>query len=115
MPIVSIELPHVGESVVEGIIDRWLKKPGDTIKKYDSLVEVVTDKVNMEVPSPFDGVLTRILAEEGATIPMGAVIAEMETDIQTSRREDGGNRGRSGGKRYQPGPYRGCGGRGTSR
>ena len=80
MPIVSIELPHVGESVVEGIIDRWLKKPGDTIKKYDSLVEVVTDKVNMEVPSPFDGVLTRILAEEGATIPMGAVIAEMETD-----------------------------------
>ncbi len=80
MPIVSIELPHVGESVVEGIIDRWLKKPGDRIKKYDSLVEVVTDKVNMEVPSPFDGVLTRILAEEGATIPMGAVIAEMETD-----------------------------------
>ncbi|MEE9260986.1 MAG: dihydrolipoamide acetyltransferase family protein [Dehalococcoidia bacterium] len=80
MPIVSIELPHVGESVVEGIIDRWLKKPGDRIKRYDSLVEVVTDKVNMEVPSPFDGVLTRILAEEGATIPMGAVIAEMETD-----------------------------------
>ena len=80
MPKVSIELPQVGESVVEGMIDRWLKKPGDRVEKYDPLVEVVTDKVNMEVPSPYDGVLTSILAEEGATVPMGAVIAELETE-----------------------------------
>lgn len=80
MPKLSIELPHVGESVVEGVIDRWLKQPGDQIQKYDPLVEVVTDKVNMEVPAPFDGVLTKILVEEGATVPMGAIIAEMETD-----------------------------------
>ena len=80
MPKVSIELPQVGESVVEGIIDRWLKKPGDRVEKYDPLVEVVTDKVNMEVPSPYDGVLTSILAEEGSTVPMGAIIAEMETE-----------------------------------
>ena len=77
---VTIELPHVGESVVEGIIDKWLKKPGDRVEKYDPIVEVVTDKVNMEVPSPFSGVLTRILVEEGTTIPMGTPIAEMETE-----------------------------------
>ncbi len=79
MPI-TIDLPHVGESVVEGIIGQWLKKPGDRIEKYDPLVEVVTDKVTMEVPSPVSGVLTRIIAEEGETVPMGAPIAEVETD-----------------------------------
>lgn len=77
---ITIELPHVGESVVEGIIGKWLKQPGDQVEKYDPLVEVVTDKVTMEVPSPADGVLTRILAEEGATVLMGAPIAEMESE-----------------------------------
>ena len=80
MPIVPIELPQVGESVVEGIIEKWLKKPGDQVEKYDPLVEVVTDKVNMEMPAPFTGTLTRILAEEGATIPVGSIIAEMDTE-----------------------------------
>ena len=76
----KIELPQVGESVTEGIIGRWLKQPGDRVEKYDPLVEVVTDKVNMEMPSPASGVLTRILAEEGQTVPMGAVIAEMDVE-----------------------------------
>ena len=49
MPI-TIELPHVGESVVEGTIGKWLKQPGDTIRRFEPLVEVVTDKVTMEVP-----------------------------------------------------------------
>ena len=66
-----IELPHVGESVVEGTIGKWLKKPGDQIERYDPLVEIVTDKVTMEMPSPVSGVLSRIIAEEGQTIPMG--------------------------------------------
>ena len=82
MPTIPIELPHVGESVVEGIIDKWLKKPGDRVEKYDPLVEIATDKVNMEVPSPYDGVLTRILVKEGATVPMGTIIAEIETEDQ---------------------------------
>jgi 2-oxoisovalerate dehydrogenase E2 component (dihydrolipoyl transacylase) len=76
----SIELPHVGESVTEAVIGKWLKKPGDRVRKYDPIVEVVTDKVTMEVPAPFSGTLTRIVAQEGATVPMGAVIAEMEPD-----------------------------------
>jgi 2-oxoisovalerate dehydrogenase E2 component (dihydrolipoyl transacylase) len=74
----NIELPHVGESVTEAVIGKWLKAPGDRIEKYDPLVEVTTDKVNMDVPSPASGVLTRILAEEGETVPMGSIIAEME-------------------------------------
>ena len=77
---ITIDLPQVGESVVEGIIGKWLKKPGDKLEKYDPLVEVITDKVTMEVPSPVDGVLTRILVEEGETVPMGAPIAEIEGD-----------------------------------
>ena len=84
MPIVPIELPQVGESVVEGIIEKWLKQPGDQVDKYDPLVEVVTDKVNMEMPAPYSGTLTRILAEEGATIPVGSVIAEMDTEDATA-------------------------------
>ena len=75
---ITIDLPQVGESVVEGTISKWLKQPGETVEKYDPLVEVETDKVTMEVPSPVDGVLTRILVEEGTTIPMGTPIAEIE-------------------------------------
>ena len=76
----KIELPQVGESVTEGIIGRWLKQVGDQVEKYDPLVEVVTDKVNMEMPSPVAGVLARVIAEEGQTVPMGAVIAEIEVE-----------------------------------
>lgn len=74
-----IELPHVGESVVEGTIGKWLKQPGDRVERYDPLVEVVTDKVTMEVPSPVAGELLRIIAQEGETVPMGAPIAEVAT------------------------------------
>ena len=76
----KIELPQVGESVTEGVIGRWLKSIGESVEKYDPLVEVVTDKVNMEMPSPVSGVLTNILAEEGQTVPMGAVIAEIQVE-----------------------------------
>ena len=77
---VIIELPHVGESIVEGTIGKWLKQPGDTVERYEALLEVITDKVTMEVPSPVGGSLLKVLAQEGETIPMGAPIAEMETD-----------------------------------
>ena len=70
-------LPQVGESVVEGTIGKWLKQPGDSVRRYEPLVEVVTDKVTMEVPSPVAGQLLRVLAAEGETIPMGAPIAEV--------------------------------------
>ena len=74
---VTVELPHVGESVVEGTISKWLKQPGESVRRYEPLVEIVTDKVTMEVPSPVAGELLRVLAEEGETLPMGAPIAEV--------------------------------------
>ena len=76
---VTIELPHVGESVVEGTIGKWLKQPGDTVKRYEPLVEIITDKVTMEVPSPVDGSVVKLLAQEGETLPMGAPIALVAT------------------------------------
>ena len=76
----KVTMPQLGESVAEGTIGKWLKQPGDTVAKYEPLVEVITDKVNAEVPSPFAGVLKEILAEEGATVPNNAEIAVIETD-----------------------------------
>jgi pyruvate/2-oxoglutarate dehydrogenase complex dihydrolipoamide acyltransferase (E2) component len=78
--VAKVTMPQLGESVAEGTIGRWLKQPGDTVAKYEPLVEVITDKVNAEVPSPFAGVLREILAEEGATVPNNAEIAIIETE-----------------------------------
>jgi 2-oxoisovalerate dehydrogenase E2 component (dihydrolipoyl transacylase) len=75
-----IELPQVGESVTQGVISKWLVTPGTKVGKYDPLVEVMTDKVNMEVPSPFAGTFIRALVEEGDTVPMGHPIAEIDTE-----------------------------------
>lgn len=74
----KVKMPQLGESVAEGTIGRWLKKPGDHVDKYEPIVEVITDKVNAEVPSPFAGTLTKLLVEEGATVPNNAEIAEIE-------------------------------------
>ena len=79
-----IELPQVGESVTEGVIGKWLVEPGQHIEKYDPLVEVVTDKVSMEAPSPYTGVFVRALAEEGETVPMGQPICEMDVEGEES-------------------------------
>src|ERR1043165_8888116 len=72
-------MPQLGESVAEGTIGKWLKKPGDTVAKYEPLLEVITDKVNAEAPPRYAGVLDEILVEEGATIPNSAKIAVIET------------------------------------
>jgi pyruvate/2-oxoglutarate dehydrogenase complex dihydrolipoamide acyltransferase (E2) component len=71
-------MPQLGESVAEGTIGRWLKQVGDHVTKYEPIVEVITDKVNAEVPSPFEGTLSEILVDEGATVPNGAEIAVIE-------------------------------------
>jgi 2-oxoisovalerate dehydrogenase E2 component (dihydrolipoyl transacylase) len=76
--VAKVTMPQLGESVAEGTIGKWLKKPGDHVAKYEPLLEVITDKVNAEVPSPYEGVLTEILAEEGATVPNNAEIAVID-------------------------------------
>ncbi len=74
----EIKMPQLGESVHEGTIGKWLKRSGDAVAKYEPLVEVITDKVNVEMPSPFAGVLKQILVEEGATVVVGTPIALIE-------------------------------------
>jgi pyruvate/2-oxoglutarate dehydrogenase complex dihydrolipoamide acyltransferase (E2) component len=75
----QVTMPQLGEGVEQGTIGKWLKSVGDHVRIGDPLVEVVTDKVNAEVPSPFEGTLTQILVSEGDTVPNDAVIAEVET------------------------------------
>src|SRR5262245_64233373 len=72
--VAKVTMPQLGESVAEGTIGKWLKQPGDHVAKYEPLLEVITDKVNAEVPSPFEGTLTEILAQEGDTVPNDAEI-----------------------------------------
>jgi pyruvate/2-oxoglutarate dehydrogenase complex dihydrolipoamide acyltransferase (E2) component len=76
--VAKVTMPQLGESVAEGTIGKWLKKPGDHVAKYEPLLEVITDKVNAEVPSPFEGTLKEILVEEGATVPNNAEIAVID-------------------------------------
>ena len=75
----KVQMPQLGESVAEGTIGKWLKKPGDHVDKYEPIVEVITDKVNAEVPSPYEGTLTEILVQEGDTVPNNTEIAVIET------------------------------------
>jgi pyruvate/2-oxoglutarate dehydrogenase complex dihydrolipoamide acyltransferase (E2) component len=80
----KVQMPQLGESVAEGTIGKWLKKPGDHVDKYEPIVEVITDKVNAEVPSPFEGTLTEILVQEGETVPNNTEIAVIEGAADTA-------------------------------
>src|SRR5581483_3908780 len=73
----DIMTPALGESVTEATVARWAKKPGEAVKKDEVLVELETDKVNLEVAAPEDGVLADIAAEEGATVEPGQVLGHL--------------------------------------
>ncbi len=77
--IVKVTLPEMGESVTEGSIVEWRVKPGQWIEEGQTLVDVTTDKVDVEVPAPASGVVTSLSAEEGATLAVGATLAEIDT------------------------------------
>ena len=79
MGLAQIKMPQLGESVTEGTVEKWLKSEGDFVKRDEPIVEVVTDKVNAEIPSPFEGKLVKITVTEGETVRVGAVIAQIET------------------------------------
>ena len=74
----SIQMPQLGETIIEGTILKWLKAEGDTIERDEPLFEISTDKVDTEVPSPVAGTVTRILVEEGATVPVGTELAQID-------------------------------------
>jgi 2-oxoisovalerate dehydrogenase E2 component (dihydrolipoyl transacylase) len=75
----TVTMPQLGESVTEGTIARWLKHPGDAIAKYESIAEVITDKVNAEIPAPADGVMSELIAPEGTVVPVGQPICSIDT------------------------------------
>lgn len=77
---VEVVMPKMGESIQEGKILRWLKKPGDRIAKDETILEISTDKVDSEIPSPSSGVLVKIIVPEGETVEVGTVIAMVDTD-----------------------------------
>src|SRR6478672_7303212 len=81
MPITPVTMPQLGESVTEGTIGKWLKQPGDTVEKYESLAEVITDKVNAEIPSPVSGVIKELKVAEGATVPVGTEILVIDEGV----------------------------------
>src|SRR5256886_4009091 len=82
----SVKMPQLGESITEGTISKWLKQPGDQVKKYEGLVEIITDKVNAEVPAPLAGVLKEIKVKEGTTVTVGTEIAVIEESVAATQR-----------------------------
>ena len=74
----EIKMPQLGESVTEGTVGKWLKKPGERVEKYEALLEVTTDKVDTEVPSPVTGVVREIAVVEGTTVRVGTLLAVLD-------------------------------------
>ena len=74
----SIQMPQLGETIVEGTILKWLKQEGDAVAADEPLFEISTDKVDTEVPSPVAGTVTKLLVAEGATVPVGTAVMEID-------------------------------------
>lgn len=91
MARVEVEMPQMGESVMEGTVIEWAKAVGDKVEEDETLLEIATDKVDTEVPSPQAGILIEMLAEEGDTIEVGQAIAVIETDPDAADTSDSGS------------------------
>ena len=79
-----VTMPRLGESVSEGTIGAWLKKEGDLVERDEAIAEVITDKINAELPSPVAGRLTKLLVQVDATVPVGTPIALVEENVAVS-------------------------------
>ena len=90
---VEVQMPKMGESITEGRILKWVKSPGDSVDRDETILEIATDKVDTEVPSPNAGVLVKIMAEEGDTVEVGTPIAVIETDAENAKVEDSSSAG----------------------
>jgi len=84
MATVEVTMPKMGESITEGTVIAWHKQPGEAIDLDETLLEIGTDKVDTEVPSPAAGVLKAILVEEGETVDVGTAIAVIETEAEAT-------------------------------
>ena len=87
MAIVDLLMPKMGESIMEATILKWNKQPGDSIQQDESLLDIATDKVDSEVPSTAAGILKETLFPENAVVPVGTVIARIETEVHAPATE----------------------------
>src|SRR5512132_2740763 len=78
--LIDVVMPQLGESVVEGVVVKWLVEVGELVAKDQPLLEISTDKVDAEIPSPSAGRVAQILVKAGETVPILAVLAKLETD-----------------------------------
>ncbi|GAE31903.1 dihydrolipoamide acetyltransferase family protein [Halalkalibacter hemicellulosilyticus] len=83
----EMTMPQLGESVTEGTISKWLVEPGQSVKKYEPIAEVLTDKVNAEIPSSYSGTIQELLVSEDETVEVGRVICVIEVDEAVAKRE----------------------------
>jgi 2-oxoglutarate dehydrogenase E2 component (dihydrolipoamide succinyltransferase) len=89
MAIVDLLMPKMGESIMEATILKWNKQPGDSVQQDESLLDIATDKVDSEVPSIAAGILKEILFPENAVVPVGAIIARIETEVEIPNEDPG--------------------------
>src|ERR1700733_233122 len=75
--MIDVVMPQMGESIVEGTLTKWLKKPGETVGRDEPLFEISTDKVDTEIPSPAAGTLAEVLIEEGKTVGINTIVARI--------------------------------------
>src|SRR5260221_4509007 len=89
---IEVMMPQMGESVVEGTVTKWLVKEGDRVQEDQPLCEISTDKVDTEIPSPGAGVIAKLIAAEGETLPVGAPLAVIEPAAATAAAAPAGAR-----------------------
>src|SRR5437879_1340815 len=80
----DVVMPQMGESIVEGTLTKWLKKPGEHVERDEPLFEISTDKVDTEIPSPAAGTLSEVLVEEGKTVGINTVVARISDGAPTA-------------------------------
>src|SRR5690348_11548525 len=98
----DVIMPQMGESIFEGTITKWLKKPGEKIERDEPLFEISTDKVDAEIPSPAAGVLTKILVKENETVEVNTVVAELDGESAVGAPQ--AEKGKSLAPRPEPAP-----------
>src|SRR5438270_12386809 len=77
---IDVVMPQMGESIAEGTVVRWIKKPGEKVERDEPLLEISTDKVDAEIPAPAAGTLSEILVQEGQTVAVNSVLARIASD-----------------------------------
>jgi 2-oxoglutarate dehydrogenase E2 component (dihydrolipoamide succinyltransferase) len=90
MPTVDLVMPKMGESIMEATILKWHKQPGDPVKQDETILEIATDKVDTEVPSTAEGIISEILFKENDVVPVGTIIARIKTEVSNEVGEEPG-------------------------